>query len=128
MARCTARRSSGPRMPGKKPPSRCVATSGTTTTRSANSRATAAATVDLPPPGPPEIATRRADIASARAEQAITHVAQAGIHVAVFGEALVDGRRVDAHVGELRGQRLHALARRDEADVAHGAGAGFEHA
>src|SRR6188508_389993 len=109
MARCTARRSSGPLMPGKKPPSRCVATSGTTTTRSPSSRATAAATVDLPPPGPPEIATRRAVIAlSARAEQAIAHVAEAGIHVAFLGQALVDGRRVDAHVGELRGQRLHA--------------------
>src|SRR5688572_17920357 len=97
MARCTARRSSGLSMLGKKPPSRCVATSGTTITRAPNSRRRAAATVDLPPPGPPEIATRRAAI-SAGSEQSIAHVAEARVHGAVLGQRLVHGRGVDAHV------------------------------
>src|SRR6185436_7075768 len=132
MARCTARRSSASEMRGKKPPSRCVATSGTTTTCPASSRPSRAATVDLPAPGPPVMATRqfiaaRAPPPSAGPEQAISDVAEAGVHIALGSERLVQGGGVEVDVGVLVEQRLHALRARHQAHVAHGTSARLLH-
>src|SRR5436189_4496331 len=110
-------------MRGKKPPSRCVATSGTTTTCPASSRPSRAATVDLPAPGPPVMATlqitgARPPPPSAGPEQAISHVAETRVDVALRRERLVDGGGVQMHVGVLVQQGLSTLGARHQAHVA----------